>query len=135
MLCLTICTAGFYPSFSWLGWYLSITLPDLWHISYSFWFLEDHQLWVENTLVCPFNTPGNNAPRNMKLLKEQRCSPNTSLLYLASLAEEHGTCVLLVKVLPPSGWRKLSSSTKFIVSERKSIEQLRRTGEIIYYFK
>lgn len=33
----------------------------------------------------------------MRPFKEQRCSPNTSLLYLASVEAGHGTCALLVK--------------------------------------
>ena len=40
--------------------------------------------------LSPFNILGNRVPRDMKALKEQRCSSNTSVLYLASLAEEHG---------------------------------------------
>lgn len=71
----------------------------------------------------PFSILGNYAFRDKKPHTGQKGSPHTSSLYVSSLAEEHGTCTLLVKGLSPSHWRKLSSFPKYTVSEKMPIEQ------------
>lgn len=56
--------------------------------------------------------------------KEQRGSPNTSLLYFASVAEEHGICSLLVKGLFPSEENcLLPPNAQFLKRCQKSSEE------------
>lgn len=96
---------------------ISVTYTQIYDIFCSLWFLKDYQLWVKNTLVSPFNILDNHVLRDTQPHKEQRGSPDSSLFYLAGLAQERGICSLLVKGLSPPNWGKLSSFPKSTVLE------------------
>ena len=89
MSCST-CTDGLYLSKDWDNICLSHFPRCMTYYVFSLIPQRSPVMSQKPHWLSPFNILGNRVPRDMKALKEQRCSSNTSVLYLASLAEEHG---------------------------------------------